>query len=91
MTGLFNLGRVLAMPGALELLESYGKSPNEYLDRHASGDWGDLTQHDRHENELSLREGFRIFSAYTVSPLNTLWVITEADRASTTILLPVEY
>ncbi len=87
----FALGQVVATPGALELLSRYGKAPSEYLDRHLSGDWGDLDAHDKRENERALRTGARIFSAYAVSPLNTLWVITEADRSSTCLLLPEDY
>lgn len=87
----FLLGQVVATPGALELLQRYGKSPAEYLSRHASGDWGDLDSHDRRENERSVRHGFRILSSYEISPLNTLWIITEADRSSTCLLLPEEY
>jgi hypothetical protein len=60
------------------------------LDRHASGDWGDLEEEDRRENELSLRNGWRIFSSYPVGG-KTVWIITEADRSVTTILLPEEY
>lgn len=87
----FSPGRVVATPAALELLGRYGTTPSEYLDRHLSGDWGDLDAHDHRENERALRTGARLFSAYAVSPLNTLWIITEADRSSTTLLLPEEY
>ena len=57
--------------------------------RTAAGDRTD--EHDRRENELSVNEGFRILSAYTLSDGNKIWVITEADRSATTILLPEEY
>jgi hypothetical protein len=87
----FPLGRVIATPGVLSLLARHGKAPSEYLDKHLSGDWGDLDAHDRRENERALRTGARLFSAYSVSPLNTLWIITEADRSSTCLLLPEEY
>ncbi len=87
----FPPGHVVATPAALELLGRYGKAPSEYLDRHLAGDWGDLDAHDWRENERALRTGARLFSAYAVSPLNTLWVITEADRSSTTLLLPEDY
>ncbi len=87
----FSSGRVVATPAALELLDRYGKVPSEYLERHLSGDWGDLDAHDRRENERALRTGARLLSAYAVSPLNTLWIITEADRSSTCLLLPEEY
>jgi hypothetical protein len=87
----FELGQIVATPSALELLRRYGKSPDEYLDRHRSGDWGDLDVHDRRANDQAVEAGTRLFSAYAVSPLNTLWIITEADRSSTTLLLPEEY
>ncbi len=54
----FLLGQVVATPGALRALEVSGESPLEYLRRHVSGDWGELDEEDRRENELSLREGF---------------------------------
>ena len=87
----FPLGRVVATPAALELLERYGKDPSEYLGRHLSGDWGDLDAHDYRENERALKTGARLFSAYAVSPLNRLWIITESDRSSTCLLLPSDY
>lgn len=87
----FEPGVVVATPAALELLGRYGKSPKEYLERHLAGDWGDLDPHDRRENEKALRTGARLFSAYAISPLNTLWIITEADRSSTCLLLPEDY
>ncbi|MCA9051796.1 MAG: hypothetical protein KDA89_23825 [Planctomycetaceae bacterium] len=61
------------------------------LSRHLSGDWGDVCDRDRQENELSLREGFRLLSVYHASDGTKFWVITEADRSSTTILLPEDY
>jgi hypothetical protein len=82
---------VVATPGALELLERYGKAPVEYFNRHLSGDWGDLDAHDYRENERALKTGARLFSSYAVSPLNTLWIITEADRSSTCFLVPSDY
>lgn len=60
------------------------------LSRHVRGDWGDLDEEDKKENELSVTEGFRILSAYGKGD-SRLWVITEADRSATTILLPREY
>ena len=87
----FPPGRVVATPAALMLLGRYGKTPSEYLDRHLSGDWGDLDAHDYRENERALRTGARLLSAYAVSPLNTLWIVTEADRSSTCLLLPSDY
>jgi hypothetical protein len=61
------------------------------LKRHANGDWGNLSAEDIQENNLSLRESFRILSAYEAEGLPKIWIITEADRSSTTILFPEEY
>jgi hypothetical protein len=84
------LGRVVATPGALKVLAQAGKDPAHYLVRHASGDWGDLDNHDRRENKHSLEHGWRIVSSYPVGE-TTIWIITEADRSVTTVLLPEEY
>jgi hypothetical protein len=88
---LFPSGRLVATPGALALLEQTSKSHLEFLSRHLRGDWGDLCREDKAENELSLKNGFRILSSYQVSETGTLWIITEADRSMTTLLLPEEY
>ena len=85
------LGRCVATPGAIRTLEEAGVSPASLLIRHASGDWGDLDEHDRKENEFSLKNGFRILSSYALSNDAKIWVITEADRSSTCLLLPSEY
>jgi hypothetical protein len=90
MTAPLSLGRVLATPGALKLLSEAGAHPFDYLARHATGDWGELCAFDRRQNEIALREGYRILSSYDVSA-ERVWVITEADRSVTTILLPEEY
>ena len=55
---------------------------------HVNGDWGDMPEEDKQENEFSIQHGFRIFSAYTTSAGERIWIITEADRSATTILLP---
>ncbi|MGA8150749.1 MAG: hypothetical protein WB952_07360 [Terriglobales bacterium] len=86
---LFSSGRIVATPGALALLEKVQESPSEFLSRHLRGEWGDLCQDDKAENELSLKHGFRLLSSYRIS--DTLWIITEADRSVTTLLLPDEY
>jgi hypothetical protein len=84
------LGRVVATPGALKLLSEMGEDPFGYIARHAAGDWGDLCAFDRRQNEIALRDGFRVLSSYQV-PAGRVWIITEADRSVTTILLPEEY
>ena len=67
------------------------QTPDEFLARHHSGDWGDLGEEDIAENELSLEKGFRLLSAYQLNTGVRIWIITEADRSATTILLPEEY
>ena len=91
MKALFPLGQVVATPGALAEMEASGESLFSYLQRHLSGDWGEVDAHDRRENKLSLREGFRLMSVYTLSNGIRFWIITEADRSSTCVLLPEEY
>lgn len=87
----FSLGRVVATPGALTALQESSEEFSSYLRRHNGGDWGELDEHDRKENEFSLEHGFRILSAYKLRNDVTVWIITEADRSSTTILLNEEY
>ena len=91
MKPLFTLGQVVATPGALAAIGVSGDDLSTFLARHQSGDWGDIDAHDRRENQLSLEQGFRLLSAYHTSAGDKLWVITEADRSSTCILLPEEY
>jgi hypothetical protein len=88
---LFALGLIVATPGAIEAMSAAATNGFEYLTRHVLGDWGDLSQDDKRENELSVREGFRILSAYTLRTGVKIWIITEADRTSTCFLLPSEY
>ena len=81
-----------ATPGALEALERHGQAAMHFLARHLRGDWGDLCEEDKQENEFSVRNGFRILSAYKLNgDGQKVWIITEADRSATTILLPDEY
>jgi hypothetical protein len=88
---LFDLGQLVATPGALAALEKSGQSPTVFLQRHVTGDWGELSADDRKENELSVEKGFRILSSYKINADERLWVITEGSRCHTTILLPEEY
>lgn len=87
----FPLGRTVATPGALAAIESAGQKPEEFLSRHANGDWGEVGPLDARANETALKDGSRLLSAYTTSDGVMLWIITEADRSVTTILLPEEY
>lgn len=96
---LFELGQVVATPGAIDALARTDEHAAKYLARHLSGDWGDLGDEDKALNDRSVanpkdRHGFctgRIFSAYRLSDGTKIWVITEDDRSATTILLPEEY
>jgi hypothetical protein len=89
---LFPLGSIVATPGALALLTDAGVNPAELLQRHRRGDWGDVPLEDARENELSVGKGFRILSSYRVGNKGArIWIITEADRSSTCLLLPEEY
>lgn len=87
---LFPLGRLVATPGALTLLMNAGENPTALVDRHRSGDWGEVPPEDARENELSVHEGFRIVSSYPIGT-RRVWIVTEWDRSSTCILLPEEY
>lgn len=88
---LFQLGKIVATPGAIEALCQAETIGFEYLARHSRGDWGDLSEEDKRENDFSVREGFRILSGYRLKTNVKIWLITEADRSVTTFLLPEEY
>jgi hypothetical protein len=86
----FALGKVVATPGAIDALDN--SDLIEALGRHAVGDWGDCCEDDAAENEYSVSRHLRIFSVYHSARDQTkFWVITEADRSLTTVLLPSEY
>lgn len=85
----FPLGCVVATPGALTALTE--DDINRALSRHAAGDWGDVCKSDKRENEVALKEGFRLMSVYKATDRTKFWIITEADRSVTTLLLPSEY
>lgn len=87
----FELGRLVATPNALQALEESGETALPYLARHVSGDWGDLDEEDKKENDFSVQNGFRILSAYKLNNGTKIWIITEADRSATTVLLPKDY
>jgi hypothetical protein len=89
---LFPLGQVVSTPGAVKAFMEEGGCMSDFLQRHVTGDWGELSEDDKRENELSVAEGFRILSAYRLPNKGTrIWIITEADRSVTTFLLPDEY
>ena len=101
----FALGQLVATPGAMELLEQTGFSALALVSRHVHGDWGDCCDEDKTTNEAAVRQRMRVMSVYRLvdaeallqtpqdkrSSLPTLWIITEADRSATTLLLPSEY
>ena len=86
----FPLGRIVATPGALDLIAEQALHPMDFVLRHVSGEWGDLTKEDCRANNRALTDGGRIFSVYRVKD-DQIWVITEWDRSVTTLLLPDEY
>lgn len=93
---IFELGQIVATPAALEAINSASETALSFLQRHASGDWGDVCPEDAAANELALEDGSRILSAYKTATETRIWVITEAQddsghRAATTIMLPEEY
>jgi hypothetical protein len=90
MSILFNPGQIVFTPGAMDLLSKPGTKFTYLLARHLHGDWGNLSEDDKKENDLSVKEGFRILSSYQVLG-EKIWIITEADRSATTFLLPNEY
>lgn len=87
----FPLGRTVATPGALAALKEAEQAPAEFMDRHVGGDWGEVDEDDARENEFSLENDLRLMSVYTLKTNVRIWIITEADRSATTILLPEEY
>lgn len=88
---LFELGTVVATPGALDALRAANQLPYEFLQRHMRGEWGDIDPEDWQANERALQIGQRLFSAYSTHKGTRLWLITEWDRSVTTLLLPSEY
>lgn len=87
----FSLGRLVATPDAFAALHAAGWAPTHLLRRHVRGDWGEISEADRGANERALQEGARLLSVYTLPTAVKVWVITEADRSATTILLPHQY
>lgn len=89
---LFPMGQIVATPAVADHFAAHGVSPLEYLGRHVRGDWGDVPPEDAAANVASIERGTRILSSYKVaSDSESVWIITEADRSSTTLLFPSEY
>ena len=87
----FPLGQTVATPGAIEAMEAAGQNPLELFQRHQRGDWGEVCPEDAAENELSVNDGYRLMSVYKLTTGVTIWLITEADRSVSTLLLPEDY
>jgi len=85
----FRLGKIVSTPNALDRLTQEDILMG--IQRHQAGDWGDMDEHGRHENELSLKLGMRLWSVYHAANGVKFWLITEADRRATTVLLPEDY
>jgi len=88
---LFDPGQIVATPGALSAAEASGDSLLDYIQRHLSGDWGDIDEEDRYSNTYALERNLRLLSAYRLKDGTRIYIITEADRSSTCVLLPEEY
>ena len=84
------LGHVVATPGALDVVRDHGLDVISLLHRHRAGDWGAVSDHDAQANDHAVAYGARVLSAYETAG-GRLWIITEADRSATTVLLPSEY
>jgi hypothetical protein len=91
MIAKFPLGQLVATPGALAAVEQSSDNLAPFIRRHVQGDWGELCAEDVQENELSLQNRLRLLSAYRLKDSTKIWIITEADRRATTVLLPEEY
>lgn len=88
---LFSLGELYITPGAIEAFNATGESVSSYLERHVTGDWSEMDEFDQEQNRQAVTEGYRVVSAYRLSNGTKIWIITEADRSVTTVLLPEEY
>ena len=87
----FPLGQLVSTPAALDALTQSGQSPTDFLSRHVRGDWGEVCDEDKQLNDEALVQGARLLSAYRTLRGVRIWIITEADRSSTCVLLPEEY
>jgi hypothetical protein len=90
----FPMGHLVTTVGVADMAasnEPFAKLVRQSLQRHSQGDWGNLCEDDKKENEVSLQQGFRLLSAYEADGLPKIWIITEADRSVTTVLFPDEY
>lgn len=89
---IFNIGEIVGTPAAVRALNENYVLHADLLDRHVAGDWGDLSDEDKLANETALVDGDRLLSAYLLPGLNEkVYIVTEADRSHTTIMLASEY
>jgi hypothetical protein len=88
---LFPAGKIVATPGAMDVIEENGLDVRGLLRRHLTGDDGDVCQADKEANQDAIENGYRVLSVYKVTPNQKVYIITEADRSATTLLLPEEY
>ena len=89
-TPRFSAGQIVTTPGALAAMQAHGCLPLDLLRRHLSGDWGTVPSEDAQSNEQALKYGDRLLSIYQIAPDVVIWLITEADRSSSTFLRPSE-
>lgn len=86
---MFTLGAVVATPSLLSQVPATEWGPA--LQRHARGDWGEICEEDAEANQDALQHGYRLMSVYSAKDGTKFWIITEADRSSTCVLLPEDY
>jgi hypothetical protein len=87
----FSLGIIVGTTAAVAALERNNQLPTAFLERHESGDWGEVSEEAKKENDLSVEEGFRILSVYSLKDGTKIWILTEDDRSVTTLLLPDDH
>jgi hypothetical protein len=84
----FSLGVIVGTTAAVAALERNNQLPTPFLERHESGDWGEISEEDKKENDLSVEDESRILSVYSLEDGTKIWILTENDRSVTTLLLP---
>ncbi len=87
----FDLGHVVVTPGANQALKNACQTASHFLNRHLSADWGDLCESDLRLNDEAVKHGGQLLSSYRLSTGLTLWIVTEADRSHTVVLMPEEF
>jgi hypothetical protein len=87
----FSLGRIVVTPAALDAIQGGGQSPDSFLDKHVQSDWGTACREDRQASDDAHPLGTRLLSAYKTLTGCWIWIVTEADRSLTTIMLPSEF